>query len=76
MGLINMPKPIISIVIGTYNRLNFLKLFLDSLREEMKDFLYETIIIDGSSTDGTLPWLIEQKDVILILQHNRQFILT
>ena len=66
-----MSKPIISIVIGTYNRLNFLKLFLDSLREEMKDFLYETIIIDGSSTDGTLPWLIEQKDVILILQHNR-----
>ena len=66
-----MSKPIISVVIGTYNRLNFLKLFLDSLREEMKGFLYETIIIDGSSTDGTLPWLTEQKDVILILQHNR-----
>ena len=66
-----MSKPIISIVTGTYNRLNFLKLFMDSLRKEMGDFPYETIIIDGSSTDGTLPWLIEQKDIILILQHNR-----
>ena len=66
-----MSKPIISIVIGTYNRLNFLKLFLDSLREEMKDFPYETIIIDGGSTDDTLPCLVEQKDIILILQHNR-----
>ena len=63
-------KPIISIVLGTYNRFNFLKLFLDSLREEMGSFPYETIIIDGGSTDGTLPWLIEQKDIILILQHN------
>lgn len=63
-------KPIISIVLGTYNRINFLKLFLDSLRKEMNDFLYETIIIDGGSTDGTLPWLVEQKDIILILQHN------
>ena len=66
-----MKKPMISVVIGTYNRLNFLKLFMDSLRKEMGDFPYETIIIDGSSTDGTLPWLIEQKDIILILQHNR-----
>jgi len=63
-------KPIISIVLGTYNRFNFLKLFLDSLRKEMGSFPYETIIIDGGSTDGTLLWLIEQKDIILILQHN------
>jgi len=66
-----MKKPKISIVLGTYNRLKFLKLFLDSLRKEMNGFPYETIIIDGGSTDGTLAWLIEQKDVILILQHNR-----
>ena len=66
-----MSKPIISIVTGTYNRLNFLKLFMDSLRKEMGDFPYETIIIDGGSTDETLNWLIEQKDIILILQHNR-----
>jgi len=63
-------KPIISIVLGTYNRLKFLKLFLNSLRKEMNSFPYETIIIDGGSTDGTIPWLAEQKDVILILQHN------
>ena len=66
-----MKKPMLSVVIGTYNRLNFLKLFIDSLRKEMGDFPYETIIIDGGSTDETLNWLIEQKDIILILQHNR-----
>ena len=66
-----MNKPIISIVLGTYNRINFLNLALDSIRKEMLDFPHEIIIIDGGSTDGTLYWLIEQKDVILILQHNR-----
>ena len=66
-----MAKPIISIVLGTYNRLNFLKLFFDSLRMEMAGFQYEAIVVDGGSSDDTLPWLIEQKDVILILQHNR-----
>src|SRR4051812_14880248 len=29
------------------------------------------IVVDGGSTDGTLPWLIQQKDVISIVQHNR-----
>lgn len=66
-------KPDISIVIGTYNRLPFLKLTINSIREEMLDVEaeYEIIIVDGGSTDGTIKWLANQKDIITLIQHNR-----
>lgn len=61
----------ISVVLGSYNRLAFLKLTLGSVRKELSDFPHEIIIVDGGSNDGTLEWLMKQKDVILIVQHNR-----
>jgi glycosyltransferase involved in cell wall biosynthesis len=66
-----MQKPQISVVLGSYNRLNFLKLTLESIREELKSFLHEIFVVDGGSDDGTLEWLVQQKDVITIIQHNR-----
>jgi glycosyltransferase involved in cell wall biosynthesis len=65
-------KPMLSIVLGTYNRKKLLKLTIESVRDEMKDFKYpfEIIVVDGGSDDGTLPWLVEQKDIIAIVQHN------
>lgn len=66
-----MKNPVVSIVLGTYNRLHFLKLTLDSIRDELKNLPHEIIVIDGGSSDGTLKWLVEQKDVIAIVQHNR-----
>jgi glycosyltransferase involved in cell wall biosynthesis len=32
---------------------------------------FEIIVVDGGSEDGTLEWLIRQKDIITIVQHNR-----
>lgn len=61
----------ISAVIGSYNRLNFLQLTIDNLRKELEPYNHEIIIVDGGSTDGTLKWLIQQKDIITIVQHNR-----
>ena len=66
-----MKNPIVSVVLGTYNRFNFLKLTIDSIREELKNIAHEIIVVDGGSTDGTLPWLLKQKDVLTIVQHNR-----
>jgi len=68
-----MINSVVSIVLGTYNRLFFLKLTIDSIRKELdaSPFSAEIIVVDGGSTDGTLKWLIHQKDIITIVQHNR-----
>jgi glycosyltransferase involved in cell wall biosynthesis len=60
-------------VLGSYNRLRFLKLTIESIRRELDhcSFPHEIIVVDGGSTDGTLSWLAKQKDIILIIQHNR-----
>ncbi len=63
--------PLISVVLGTYNRLEFLKLTIQSIRQELAGFRHEILVVDGGSTDGTGKWLIAQKDVITIIQHNR-----
>lgn len=64
-------NPIISVVLGTYNRLWFLKQAIRSVRQEVARLPHEIIVIDGGSTDGTLKWLVKQKDIITVVQHNR-----
>lgn len=69
----NTKKSGVSIILGSYNRKKFLQLTIDSIREEItrSDFPCEIIVVDGGSTDGTLPWLLEQGDIITIIQYNR-----
>ncbi|KKP24483.1 MAG: hypothetical protein SZ59_C0002G0329 [candidate division TM6 bacterium GW2011_GWF2_28_16] len=66
-----MNRSLISVVLGSYNRYDFLKLTIDSVRKELVDIPHEIIVVDGGSTDGVVNWLIKQKDIITILQHNR-----
>ena len=63
----------ISVVIGSYNRKKFLRRTIESVRAELVSchFPAEIIVVDGGSTDGSLAWLLQQKDVITIVQHNR-----
>jgi len=59
-----------SVVLGTLNRLPYLKAAIQSLRKSKIDRPLEMIVVDGGSTDGTLRWLAEQNDVITVIQHN------
>ncbi len=62
---------VVSIVIGSYNRLDYLKSTIETTRNDLVGVAHEIIIVDGGSTDGTIDWLTKQKDIISIIQHNR-----
>ncbi len=57
----------VSIVILTYNKLDYTKLCIDSIRKFTPKGSYEIIVVDNNSTDGTVKWLNEQSDLIKIL---------
>ncbi|AJD33100.1 glycosyltransferase [Clostridium sporogenes] len=58
-----------SIVILTYNKLEYTKLCIDSIRKYTKSGTYEIIVVDNNSTDDTKEWLKEQNDIKLILNN-------
>jgi glycosyltransferase involved in cell wall biosynthesis len=62
--------PSVSVVLGSFNRCDFLKLTIGSIRKELAGHDAEIVVVDGSSTDGSLQWLLRQKDIITIVQHN------
>ena len=66
-----MDQPLISVVLGSYNRRSFLKATIENVRENGRDFPLEIIVVDGGSSDGALEWLTKQKDILTIIQHNR-----
>ena len=69
-----MPAPKVSVILGSYNRLRFLKSTIASVRGNGISTPFEIIVVDGGSTDGSLKWLARQKDIILIVQHNRRVV--
>lgn len=60
--------PEISIVIGTWNRLEALKGCIFLCRNSVASIPYEIIVVDGGSTDGSLEWLFSQKDILTVKQ--------
>jgi O-antigen biosynthesis protein len=55
-----------SIVILTYNKLDYTKECIESIRKYTEPGTYEIIIIDNNSTDGTKGWLKSQIDIKVI----------
>ncbi|MDF2520933.1 MAG: hypothetical protein K0R84_1561, partial [Clostridia bacterium] len=70
--LLKNKVPKTSIIILTYNNLEYNKLCIESIREYTQKGTYEIIIVDNHSTDGTVEWLKEQKDLRLILNDENQ----
>lgn len=59
----------ISIVSGTYNRLNSVQQMVASIRQSFANIYglsYEIVLVDGGSDDGTIDWCKSQSDIRLI----------
>ncbi|RII34615.1 methyltransferase domain-containing protein [Clostridium chromiireducens] len=56
-----------SIIILTYNNLDYTKKCIESIKKFNKINNYEIVIVDNNSTDGTTEWLKQQKDIKYIL---------
>ncbi len=56
-----------SIIILTYNKLEYTKLCIESIRKFTKKGCFEIIVVDNASSDETVKWLTEQEDIIAIL---------
>ncbi|QOT09826.1 glycosyltransferase [Paenibacillus sp. JNUCC32] len=56
-----------SIVILTYNKLEYTIQCIESIRRFTKPHSYEMIVVDNNSTDGTQEWLLRQNDIKPIL---------
>ena len=58
----------LSVVIASYNTVTLLERTVTYLRQRLQENsrkgTYEVIVVDNSSTDGTVAWLKKQKDVI------------
>lgn len=63
--------PHVSIVVATYNRLERLKRCLAGIRANV-GIDHETIVVGGSSPDGTAEWLAIQPDVRFIHETQRE----
>ena len=61
----------VAVVLGSFNRRTLLERAIDSVRENVDGRRAEIIIIDGGSADGSIDWLVNQRDLITVVQHNR-----
>jgi rhamnopyranosyl-N-acetylglucosaminyl-diphospho-decaprenol beta-1,3/1,4-galactofuranosyltransferase len=59
----------VAAVVITFNRIELLKTCITALRFQTKK-LDEIIVVNNSSTDGTLEWLNDQTDLTIITQEN------
>lgn len=61
---------LLSIVTGTYNRIDYLRQMVASVRRSLyRGLPYEFVIVDGGSTDGTIEWCQSQMDIVLLQHH-------
>ena len=63
-----------SIIMLTYNELEYTKTCIQSIRNNVNKESYEIVVVDNNSTDGTVDWLKEQEDIKVIFnEENKGF---
>nr|WP_255570715.1 glycosyltransferase [Cohnella sp. CFH 77786] len=55
-----------SIVIATFNKLDYTRQCIESIREYTEPGSYEIIVVDNNSTDDTKAWLRDQPDLRIV----------
>lgn len=65
------PTPCVSIVVPTFNRFERLKRCLHRVKEGVS-LPHEIVVVDGGSTDGTRPWLLECRGCRVIFEEKRE----
>lgn len=55
-----------SIILLTYNKLEYTKICIESIRKFTPKGKYEIIVVDNNSNDGTVDWLKNQEDLKVI----------
>ena len=56
----------VNIIIPVFNRINETKKIISNLRDQNTAEEIKVLIIDDGSTDGTLEWLVSQKDLFFL----------
>ncbi len=64
-----LPQPRVSIVIPVYNKLEFTKACLIALQANTAAHLYETIIVDNASSDGTAEFLYQNSTSVRVISN-------
>lgn len=64
-----MSEQKIAAVLVTYNRLDFLKKVVSSLKSQTKN-INQIIVVNNGSTDGTSEWLDQQSELHVVNQEN------
>ena len=65
-------SPLASIVVVTYNNLDYTRLCLDSIRANTFSPRYEVIVVDNASSDGTREYLQQLAGVRVILNEENE----
>ena len=59
-----------SIIILTFNKLEYTQKCIESIRKYTSKGSYEIIVVDNDSTDVTKEWLNEQEDIKVIFRYD------
>jgi Predicted glycosyltransferases len=62
----NSQRPPITIIILTWNGLEYTRRCIESIRAHTHDIAYHLLVVDNGSSDGTLAWLRSQPEIRVI----------